>query len=65
MESLMNSAFRAALNVRKVHAEIELKDYEFVLRFYDEQIPAFEQILDEVERLTNIISRVDKALSTL
>ncbi len=61
----MDSAFRATLKVRKVHAEIELKDYQFVLKYYDDQVPAFEQILEEVARLTAIISRVDNALKEL
>jgi hypothetical protein len=65
MESLADSAFRATLKVRKIHAEIELKDYQFVLKYYDDQIPAFEIILEEVERLTAIISRADKALREL
>lgn len=65
MESLANSSFRATLKLRKIHAEIELKDYQFVLKYYDDQIPAFEIILEEVERLTAIISRADKALSKL
>lgn len=65
MESLANSAFRATLKLRKIHAEIELKDYLFVLKYYDDQIPAFETILNEVERLTAIVTKVDKALNKL
>jgi hypothetical protein len=65
MESLSDSAFRAVLKVRKVHAEIELKDYQFVLKYYDNQVPAFEQILEEVARLTTIIIKIDNKLREL
>jgi hypothetical protein len=65
MESLMDSAFRATLKLRKVHAEIELKDYQFVLKYYDDQVPAFEQILEEVARLTTIIIKIDNKLREL
>jgi hypothetical protein len=61
----MDSAFRATLKLRKVHAEIELKDYQFVLKYYDDQVPAFEQILEEVARLTTIIIKIDNKLREL
>jgi hypothetical protein len=50
------------MRVRKVHTEIELIDYERVMKLYDPEIPAFDIIFNKVVELTEEISRIDKLI---
>lgn len=61
--TLEDKAYLAILRVKKVHTEIELSDYERVLKHYNPDIPAFDIILNEVERLSDIISSLDKEIA--
>ena len=61
--NLEDKAYLATLRVKKVHQEIELVDYARVMKHYDPDIPAFEIILKEVERITNNISELDKLIA--
>jgi hypothetical protein len=60
--TLEEKAYIATLRVRKVHAEIELIDYQKVMKYYDPDIPAFGIILDKVMDIQDTISRLDKAM---
>ncbi len=60
--TLEHKAYQASMRVRKVHTEIELIDYERVMKLYDPEIPAFEAILNKVIELTDEISRIDKLI---
>jgi len=59
---LKDKAYIAVLRVMKVHAEIELVDYQRVLKLYDPEIPAFSIILDKVMEIQDEISRLDKLM---
>ena len=62
---LHDSAFLAILNVKKVHTEIELKDYMRVIKHYDPDVPAFEQILSKIDELTSNIRNYEEAIKEL
>lgn len=59
---LKDKAYIAVLRVMKVHAEIELIDYQKVMKYYDPEIPAFGIILDKVMEIQDEISRLDKLM---
>jgi hypothetical protein len=61
--TLEDKTYLATLRVKKVHQEIELIDYQRVMNHYNPDIPAFEIILNEVERITNNISELDKLIA--
>jgi hypothetical protein len=63
--TLEDKAHIAVLRVRKVHAEIELIDYQKVMKHYDPDIPAFGIILDKVMEIQDEISRLDKKMLEL
>jgi hypothetical protein len=60
--TLEHKAYQASMRVRKVHTEIELIDYERVMKLYDPEIPAFDIIFNKVVELTEEISRIDKLI---
>jgi len=63
--TLEDKAHIAVLRVRKVHSEIELIDYQKVMKYYDPDIPAFGIILDKVMEIQDEISRLDKKMLEL
>jgi hypothetical protein len=60
--TLEEKAYIAILRVRKVHTEIELIDYQRVMKLYDPEIPTFDIILKKVIQLTNRISKIDNLI---
>jgi hypothetical protein len=60
--TLKEKAYIAILRVRKVHTEIELIDYQRVMKLYDPEIPTFDIILKKVIQLTNRISKIDNLI---
>lgn len=63
--TLEHKAYLACWRVRKIHKEIELADYERVMKYYDPDIPAFDIILNEVDRITQEISDLDKLIASV
>jgi hypothetical protein len=63
--TLEDKAHIAVLRVRKVHSEIELIDYQKVMKYYDPDVPAFGIILDKVMEIQDEISRLDKKMLEL
>lgn len=44
---------------------MELADYQRVVKHYDPDIPAFDIILNEVDRITKEISDLDKLIASV
>ena len=63
--TLEHKAYLACWRVRKIHKEIELADYQRVMKHYDPDIPAFDIILNEVDRITQEISDLDKLIASV
>jgi hypothetical protein len=63
--TLEQKAYIAVWRVKKTHQEIELADYQRVLNHYNPDIPAFDIILSEVERISNNISELDKLIASV
>ncbi len=63
--TLEQKAYIAVWRVKKTHQEIELADYQRVLNHYNPDIPAFNIILNEVERISNNISELDKLIASV
>lgn len=63
--NLRDDAFRALLNVRKVHLEIDLMDYQRVIKFADPEMEAFDTLLNTMEDLISKIKRIDEALKKI
>ncbi len=63
--TLEQKAYIAVWRLKKAHQEIDLADYQRVLKHYNPDIPAFDIILDEVERISNNISELDKLIASV
>ena len=63
--TLEEKAYLACWRLRKIHKEIELSDYQRVMKHYDPDIPAFEIILNKVEEITNEISKLDEFIASV
>lgn len=63
--TLEDKAYIAVWRVKKTHQEIELADYQRVLNHYNPDIPAFDIILSEVERISDNISELDKLIASV
>lgn len=60
--TLKDKAYIAVMRVKKAHAEIELEDYQRVMKYYDPEIPTFDIILNKVVEMQNTISDIDKEI---
>lgn len=63
--TLKDKAYIAVMRVKKAHAEIELEDYQKVMKYYDPEIPTFDIILNKVVEIQNTISDIDKTIFKL
>ncbi len=63
--TLEDKAYLACWRVRKIHKEMELADYQRVVKHYDPDIPAFDIILNKVEEITNEISELDQLIASV
>lgn len=62
---LHTEALRIVLNVRKVHFEIDLKQYQKVIKYAEPSMPAFEKLISEIEYLVENIRNIEEALKKL
>lgn len=63
--NLSDDAFRAVLNVKKVHLEIDLMDYQRVIKFADPEMEAFDKLLNTISVLVTKIKNIDEALKNI
>ncbi len=62
---LHQQALRAVLNVRKVHFEIDLRQYQKVMKYAEPDMPVFEKLISEIEYLVENIRSIEEELKKL
>jgi hypothetical protein len=62
---LNEQALRVVLNVRKVHFEIDLQQYQKVIKYAEPSMPAFELLIGEIEYLVENIRSIEEELKKL
>jgi hypothetical protein len=55
--------FLAVVKVRKIHLELELKDYEFAMQFATPEMEAFDKLMTIVEKLYKEIKFLEAKLN--
>jgi hypothetical protein len=63
--NLEEEAHRAILNVRKVHFEIDLADYQRAMKFAEPDMEAFDKLLVIIQDLVRKIKNIDKELRSI
>ena len=63
--NLEEEAHRAILNVRKVHFEIDLLDYQRAMKFAEPDMEAFDKLLVIIQDLVRKIKNIDKELRSI
>ncbi len=58
-------ALRIVLNLRKVHFEIDLLEYQKVMKYAEPSMPVFEKLISEIEFLVENIRSIDEELKKL
>lgn len=59
------ATYIAVVKVRKIHAELELQEYQHVMQFATPEMEAFDKLLSIIEKLYEEIKFLDSKLSEL
>lgn len=65
MTKLHADSHLAIIKLKKIHAEIELSDYERVLKFAEPDMPAFDKLMEIVEGILLRISNCNKEIKKM
>lgn len=65
MTNLHAECHLAILKVKKIHYEIELKDYERVMRYASPEMEAFDIIIGIIEKIINKIKACDEEINNV
>jgi hypothetical protein len=65
MTKLHADSHLAIIKLKKIHAEIELSEYEKVLKFAEPDMPAFDKLIDIVEDILLKISNCNREIKRM